>query len=106
MTPDQPDPQPQRPLPPNYARETTRIRQVASNPDCWFRWMPHAEQRMQERGYVADDVITALTNGHVVRVDVREDVVFRVVGKNIDDETIEVAAAVLNGTTIKIVTVI
>jgi hypothetical protein len=35
-----------------------------------------------------------------------EDVVFRVRGKNIDGEQIDVAAAVLNATTIKIITVI
>jgi len=61
---------------------------------------------MSEYGHVADDVIAALTNGHVIRVDVMEDIVFRVVGKSIDGETIEVAAAVLNDTTIKVVTVI
>jgi hypothetical protein len=100
---------PQRAISPEspvYARETAQIRRVSSNPDCWFRWMPHAELRMKQYGHVAEDVIAALMNGHVIRVDVQEDIVFRVVGKNIDGERIEVAAAVLNETTIKIVTVI
>jgi hypothetical protein len=52
-------------------------------------------------------VIYALTNGQVVRVDVKDDIVFRVKGENIDGEPIEVAAAVNErNTTIKIVTVI
>jgi hypothetical protein len=102
--PEQPKLQPQQL--PNFHAETMLIRRVASKPDCWFRWMPHAEQRMQEYGHVADDVIVALTNGHVLRVDVQEDIVFRVRGKNIDGEWIEVAAAVLNDNSIKVITVI
>ncbi len=101
--PEQPKPQAQQL--PQFHAETLHIRRVASNPDCWFRWMPHAEERMAGQ-YTADDVIEALTNGHVIRVDVQEDVVFRVRGRNIDGEPIEVAAAVLNATTIKVVTVI
>jgi hypothetical protein len=103
--PDQPKPQLQ-PQVPKFHAETMLVRRVASRPECWFRWMPHAEMRMEQSGYVAEDVIAALTNGHVVRVDVQEDIVFRVRGKNIDGEQIEVAAAVLNATTIKVVTVI
>jgi len=61
---------------------------------------------MKQTGRTADDVITALTNCHVTRVDVQEDIVYRCKGQNIDGEEIEVAAAVLNDTTIKIVTVI
>ena len=105
MPSDQPEPQQKRPLPPQFPRETARIRQVASNPDCWFRWMLHAEERMEQYGRVADDVIAALINGHVVRINVMEDVVFRVVGKNMtrDDEG---SSRVLNDTTIKVITVI
>jgi hypothetical protein len=108
MQPDQTKPQPKRTLQetPDYRNETALIRRVASNQDCWFRWMPHAERRMAQYGHTAEDVILALTNGHVIRVDVQEDIVFRVRGKNIDGEDIEVAAAVLNATTIKVVTVI
>ncbi len=108
MQPEQPKPQAkvQQAQLPKFHAETLHIRRIASNPECWFRWMPHAEQRMADYGHTAYDVIEALTNGHVIRVDVQEDVVFRVRGKNIDGEQIEVAAAVLNATTIKIVTVI
>lgn len=91
---------------PNFYAETMQIRQAASDPDCWFRWMPHAELRMEQTGRVADDIIVALTNCQVIRVDVQEDIVFRVRGKNIDGEEIEIAAAVLNSKAIKIVTVI
>jgi hypothetical protein len=105
MQPDQPKRTLQQETP-DYHSETAQIRRVASDPDCWFRWMPHAELRMAQYGHTADDVIVALTNGHVIRVDVGEDIVFRVEGKNIDGEEIEVAAAVLNSTTIKVVTVI
>ena len=92
--------------PPEFHSETMLIRRVTSNHDCWFRWMPHAELRMDQTGRVADDIIEALTNCHVIRVDVQEDIVFRVRGKNIDGEEIEIAAAVLNDNAIKIVTVI
>jgi hypothetical protein len=45
--------------------------------------MEHAEQRFVERGHNADDVMYALMYGQVTRVDVQEDIVFRVKGKNI-----------------------
>jgi hypothetical protein len=52
-------------------------------------------------------VIEALRTGRVVRVDVQEDVVFRVRSTNIDGEKLEVAAAVYERTiTIKVITVI
>ena len=69
-----------------FKAETEVVRRVAANPDCWFRWTDHAELRMAQYGKTANDVICALINGHVVRVDVYEDVVFRIKGKDIDGE--------------------
>lgn len=106
MQPEQPKQRPEATAQPSFINETASMRRIASKPDCWFRWMPHAEMRMQQYGHVAEDVIAALMNGQVIRVDVQEDIVFRVVGKNIDGERIEVAAAVLNDTSIKVITVI
>jgi hypothetical protein len=64
-----------------YLVETQLLHRVAGNPDCWFRWTDHALQRMGEYGRTADDVIAALTNGHVVRIDVKEDLFFGFVAK-------------------------
>lgn len=91
----------------DYQPETVLLRRIAANSDCWFRWSEHALQRMAEYNRTADDVICALTNGHVKRVDVKEDVIFRVRGTDIDGEPIEVAVAVFERTiTIKVITVI
>jgi hypothetical protein len=90
-----------------FKAETEILHRVASNPDCWFRWTDHAEKRMAQYGRTADDVICALINGQVTRVDVKEDIIYRVKGKDIDGAPLEVAAAVFERTiTIKVVTVI
>jgi len=91
----------------SFKVETELLNRIASNPDCWWRWTDHAQVRMLERGHNAEDVLHALMFGQVVRVVVKEDVVFRVKGQNIDGEPIEVAAAVdERNVTIKVVTVI
>lgn len=90
-----------------FKEETDQIRRVINNPDHWIRWSEHAELRMEQYGHTAEDVIEALRTGVVVRVDVMEDVVYRVRGTNIDGEKLEVAAAVYERIiTIKIITVI
>jgi hypothetical protein len=91
----------------SFNAETELLNRVASNPDCLWRWTEHAQVRMAERGHNAEDVIHALMFGQVLRIDAKEDIVFRVKGQNIDGEAIEVAAAVNErNVTIKVVTVI
>ncbi len=111
MQPEQPKQQqsnlPHSQQPPKYHAETMLVRRVAANADCWFRWTAHAEQRMAEYGHTADDVIAALINGQVIRVEVKEDVIFRVRGQNIDGEEIEIPVAVYErAVSIKVITVI
>jgi hypothetical protein len=90
-----------------FKEETALLHRVISNPDHWIRWTEHAEKRMAEYGHTAEDVIEAMKTGQVIRVDVGEDVVFRVRGRNVDGEKLEVAAAVYERIiTIKVVTVI
>jgi hypothetical protein len=90
-----------------FKEDTDLLHRVINDPDVWIRWSEHAELRMEQYGHTAEDVIQALKTGSVVRVDVQEDVVFRVRGENVDGERLEVAAAVNGSTvTVKIVTVI
>ena len=62
----------------SHAVETELLNRVASDPDCWWKWTDHAELRLAQGDHNADDVMYALMYGQVMRVDVQEDIVFRV----------------------------
>ena len=90
---------------PHYVAETQILRRVACNPGCRILWGRHAPQQMAARGINAEDVIHALMNGQVTLEEYKRDVLWRVRGKDIDGNPLEVVVAVYEETiTIKMVT--
>jgi hypothetical protein len=79
---------------PHYVTETQTLRRVASNPDCGWRFTTHALEEMAKDGWTADDVIHAVTNGQVVLEEQKQDRLWRVDGKDVDGNRIQVVVAV------------
>jgi hypothetical protein len=93
---------PQRPL---YSQETAILRTLLSDPECRFIWTNHAKERMAERNIVAEDVITALTNGQILFHEIKRDTLYRVDGRDLDGNRLQVEVALDEDTiTIKVVT--
>lgn len=90
---------------PHYVTQTTTLRRIVSNPKCRFKWCDHALEQMGQRHIIAEDVICALTHGHVVLEEYKQDILWRVSGRDIDGNRLQVLAVVYEETiTIKIVT--
>jgi len=79
---------------PLYVTETQVLRQVANHPDCSWRFTKHSLEEMAKDGWTADDVKHAVTNGRVVLVEQKRDELWRVEGRNIDGNRIQVVVAV------------
>lgn len=90
----------------SYSAETATCRRVALNPDCRWIFTKHALDRMAERGIEAADVERVLTRGQVVLEERKQDILWRVVGTDVDGRRIEIVAAVSETEiVIKVVTV-
>jgi hypothetical protein len=91
---------------PNYAKETQIMRRIVAHPDHRYIWTKHALERMAERKIEATDIEHCLTFGHVVLVESKRDILWRVKGSDIDGDGMDVLIAVYedeNG--IKVITV-
>jgi Domain of unknown function (DUF4258) len=77
-----------------YLVETTKLRKVACNPKCRWRWTTHALERMAERGIAAADVQRAVKTGRVVLHELKRDLVWRVEGADVDGGRIQVLLTV------------
>ena len=90
---------------PNYVTKTQILQRVARNPHCRFKWSFHAQKQMVVRRINAEDVINALMYGHVTLEEYKQDILWRVDGKDVDGNRLEVSVAVDESTiTIKVVT--
>jgi hypothetical protein len=86
----------------NYLTETHVLRKVASDPRCRWIFTKHALIELAKDGRTADDVRYALmTNGQVTLHELKQDLLWRVEGRDIDGKRIQVVAAVFE-TAIKI----
>lgn len=90
---------------PHYVTETCILRRVVSNPKCRYKWTQHALEQMTKRGINTADVICALTNGQVIFEEYKQDIIWRVAGRDIDNAPLQVEAVVYEeSVTIKVVT--
>ena len=89
----------------HYVSETQILRQVACDPRCRFIWTKHALQEVANDGRTTADVEYALTNGRVVLHEQKRDLLWRVIGQDLDGERIQVVVAVYEeAIVIKVVT--
>ena len=79
---------------PHYVTETQILRRVANDPNCGWRFTRHALQEMGNDGWTADDVKHAVMNGLVILEEQKRDVLWRVLGRDIDGGQIQVVVAV------------
>jgi hypothetical protein len=90
---------------PHYVEETQILRRAARDPQCRFQWSGHALERMSNRQINAEDVSHALMNGQVILEEVKQDLLWRVKGRDIDMDPLEVLVALQeDSTTIKVIT--
>src|SRR5689334_56656 len=90
---------------PLYAAETALLRRLVAHPNCNFRWTRHALERMAARNILAEDVIEALTNGHILFHEIKRETLYRVDGRDLDGQRLQVEVALYEGTiTIKVIT--
>jgi hypothetical protein len=79
---------------PHYVTETQTLRRVANNPDCRWRFTQHALEEMENDGWTGDDVRHAVMTGQVVLEEQKQDRLWRVEGKDVDGNRIQVVVAV------------
>ena len=90
---------------PLYGPETALLHRLVSDPQCCFVWTRHALEMMAERKILAEDVIAAMTNGHIIFHENKRDVLYRVEGKDLDGQRLQVEVALHEDTiTIKVIT--
>lgn len=90
---------------PLYSQETAVLRRLAGDPACRFKWTVHALGRMEERNITAEDVINALINGQISFHETKKDILYRVVGRDLDGRPLEVQVAMFEDIiSIKVVT--
>jgi hypothetical protein len=90
---------------PVYNAETALLHRLVSNPSCTFDWTRHALEQMARREILAEDVIAAMTNGHIIFHEMKRDTLYRVEGRDLDGNRLQVEVALYENTvTIKIIT--
>jgi|SRR5882672_7350993 len=90
---------------PHYVTETQTLRHVARNPGCKWRWTTHALVEIDNDGWTTDDVIHAVRNGRVVLEEQKQDRLWRVEGKDVDGNRVQVVVAVDDvGIRVKVIT--
>lgn len=81
----------------NYVTESQIIQGVARDPNCRWIWTKHGLEQMADpdRDATQADVECSLTNGQVVLIEThKKDILWRVVGKDVDGKRLTVVAAV------------
>jgi Domain of unknown function (DUF4258) len=90
---------------PHYITETQTLRRIANHSKCRLRFTAHALKEMKKDGWTAHDVQLALINGQVVLHEQKQDLLWRVVGTDIDGGRMTMIVAVYELTIeIKVVT--
>jgi hypothetical protein len=90
---------------PLYVNETQTLRQVMAHPKRRLKFTKHAKDKMAERNISAPDIIKVLTYGQVTLEEYKQDIIWRVEGKDLDGKDLSVETVVLEETiTVKIVT--
>lgn len=79
---------------PHYVWETQVLRRVATNPDCRFVWTKHALKAVADDNRTTLDAEQALMNGRVVLQEYKRDILWRVIGSDLDGNRIQVVVAV------------
>lgn len=93
---------------PHYVTETQIVRRVARDQNTRWIWGVHAPKEMSEMDPPATqaDVEHVLATGTVILEEYKQDILWRVRGRDLDGRSIQVVAAVDEGErTIKIITV-
>jgi len=91
---------------PHYVTETQVLRSVVTVPGRRFIWTSHALERMAARDVIEADVVEVLTNGQVILEERKQDILWRVRGRDIDGRQLEIVVAVYEESIeIKVVTV-
>jgi Domain of unknown function (DUF4258) len=90
---------------PHYVTETQILRGIANDTKCRYRFTTHADEQMRRRGITAPDIEHCMMNGHVVLAETKQDILWRVRGKDLDERELE-ALVVVDETaiTIKVIT--
>lgn len=79
---------------PHYVSETQALRKVAQDPDCRFIWTKHALQSVVHDGRTTLDAEQALMHGQVILQEQKQDLLWRVIGTDLDGNRIQVVVAV------------
>jgi Domain of unknown function (DUF4258) len=79
---------------PLYNAETALLHRLVQSPECRFQWRKHALERMAERGITAEDVIHALTFGQIMFHELKQDVLYRVDGTDLDGRRLQAQVAI------------
>jgi hypothetical protein len=90
---------------PSYSKETNVLRDIAASPNCRFIWTKHAKAAIADDGRVTGDIEYSLTNGQVVLIEWKKEILWRVDGYDVDGNPItSVIVAYEDEITIKFVT--
>ena len=79
---------------PHYVAETQILRRVIRNHECRWIWTKHALEQMAKRRISAADIQHTLTNGRVILSETKQDEVWRIEGRDIDGNRLQVEAVV------------
>lgn len=79
---------------PHYVSETQVLRKVAGNPECRFIWTKHALKAVADDNRTTLDVEQALIRGQVILQEQKRDILWRVIGADLDGNRIQVVVAV------------
>ena len=79
---------------PHYVSETQVLRRVAQNPECRFIWTKHALKAVADDKRTTLDIEQALMNGQVILQEQKRDILWRVIGVDLDGNRIQVVVAV------------
>lgn len=79
---------------PHYVSETQILRRVAQNPRCRFIWKKHALKAVADDERTTLDVEHALMNGRVILEEYKQDVLWRVIGADLDGRRVQAVVAV------------
>ena len=90
---------------PLYGAETAVLRNMVANPYCRYEWTKHAREKMVERQIHPEDVKAALTNGHILFHETKRDILYRVDGRDLDGQRLQVEVALYEDIlTIRVIT--
>ena len=92
----------------DYVSETQLLRSVAKSGKCRIIWTKHALKEMADRNPPATepDVWNVLTKGHVTLEECKQDILWRVEGRDLDGDRLLLVVAVYEDSNgIKVITV-